>query len=332
MPAKVTEVHPGIFEIFLPLPMRPTIINVYLINCGREWTLIDTGMNTPDSMATLEEAFTQVGAKLEDLSVLIGTHHHVDHFGASDVIKKRGTAKVYLHALEAERVNRMLMYAGTSMGQRPESRSFFTSHGFPIDQFAPDGMRPTWMGTSTYSPCRHPDQFISDGDVIPVGERRFEVIWTPGHSPGHNVIYLRNEKVLIVGDHLLPKITPHVGIYPDGQGTNPLGDFIASQRKVQQFDVKLVLPAHGAIYQDHRHRANQLIQHHRYRQAEMLDLIKSEPHTAFEIAQQVFGNEERPIYHVMAATFETLAHLELSYLEGRARKFERGERVVFQAI
>jgi len=52
-------------------------------------------MNTPDSMATLEEAFTQVGAKLEDLSVLIGTHHHVDHFGASDVIKKRGAAKVY---------------------------------------------------------------------------------------------------------------------------------------------------------------------------------------------------------------------------------------------
>jgi len=52
----------------------------------------------------------------------------------------------------------------------------------------------------------------------------------------------------------------------------------------------------------------------------MLDLIKSEPHTAFEIAQQVFGNEERPIYHVMAATFETLAHLELSYLEGRARE------------
>ena len=81
--------------------------------------------------------------------------------------------------------------------------------------------------------------------------------------------------------------------------------------KVQKFDVELVLPAHGGVYHDHRHRANQLIEHHRYREAEMLDLTRKSPQTAFEIAQQVFGGEERPIFHVMAATFETLAHLEL---------------------
>ena len=64
-----------------------------------------------------------------------------------------------------------------------------------------------------------PDKYIDDHDVIKVGDRELEVIWTPGHSPGHNVIYLRKEKVMIVGDHLLPKITPHVGIYPDAAGT-----------------------------------------------------------------------------------------------------------------
>jgi glyoxylase-like metal-dependent hydrolase (beta-lactamase superfamily II) len=145
-------------------------------------------------------------------------------------------------------------------------------------------------------------------------------------------MYLRKEKVMIVGDHLLPKITPHVGIYPDAAGTNPLGDFINSQLKVQKYDVELVLPAHGGVYHDHRRRANQLIEHHRYREAEMLDLIKHKPQTAFDVAQQVFGGEERPIFHVMAATFETLAHLELASLEGRARKSERGGRVLFQAL
>ena len=79
-------------------------------------------------------------------------------------------------------------------------------------------------------------KFLNDGDVIAVGDRRFEVIWTPGHAPGHSVIYLRKEKVMIVGDHLLPRITPHVGIYPSGP-TNPLSDFIDSQRKVQNFEV-----------------------------------------------------------------------------------------------
>ena len=191
-------------------------------------------------------------------------------------------------------------------------------------------MRPGWMGTKLYDPATRPDRTIGDGDVIPVGERELEVICTPGHAPGHNVIYLRQEKVMIVGDHLLPKITPHVGIYPDTTG-NPLGDFIASQLKVQRFDVELVLPAHGAVYNDHRHRANQLIEHHRYREAEMLDLIRKRPQTAFEVSQQVFGTEERPIFHVMAATFETLAHLEYPATKDGEKSSKAATSILFEA-
>jgi glyoxylase-like metal-dependent hydrolase (beta-lactamase superfamily II) len=332
MSSKVVEVHPGIYEIFLPLPMRPTIINVYLIDCHGAWALVDTGMNSPDSIRTLEEAFAQVGIKIEDLDVLIGTHHHIDHFGASSTIQKRSHAKIYIHELETERAGRMLMFGKMSHAERPESRAFFKLHGFPIDEFPTEGMRPTWMGTELYSPVTQPDHLINDGETLTVGDRTLEFIWTPGHSPGHNVIYLRKEKIMIVGDHLLPKITPHVGIYPDNPNGNPLGDFINSQLKVQRFDVQSVLPAHGGVYSDHRHRANQIIEHHRYREAEMLDLIKQRPKTAFEVAQEVFGGEERPIFHVMAATFETLAHLQLACIEGRARKMDRNDRAVFQTL
>jgi len=62
----------------------------------------------------------------------------------------------------------------------------------------------------------------------------------------------------------------------------------------------------------------------------MLDLLKHQSMTAWDVARQVWGDEERPFAQWMAATFETLAHLEHAYLEGRARKFERGDRVVFQ--
>src|SRR5438270_4767240 len=139
MPAKLTEVHPGIYEIFLPLPMRPTIINVYLIDCRGTWALVDTGMNTPDSLQTLEEAFATVGIKIEDLSAVIATHHHVDHFGASGTLRERSHAKIHLHQLEAERVNRMLYFGTMRPGDRPESREFFTKHGFPVERFAMDG-------------------------------------------------------------------------------------------------------------------------------------------------------------------------------------------------
>src|SRR5208282_936182 len=332
MATKIVEVRPGIYEIFLPLPMRPTIINVYLIDCGGAWALIDTGMNSPESIQTLEEAFAQVGIKIEDLDTLIATHHHIDHFGASGTIRRRSHAKTYVHPLEVERANRMVMFGQTNHAERPESRAFFLSHGFPIDKFSPAGMRPGWMGTALYNPATEPDHPVKDGDIIKVGDRELEVIWTPGHSPGHNVIYLRKEKVMIVGDHLLHKITPHVGIYPDNPEGNPLGDFIDSQLKVQRFDADYVLPAHGGVYNDHRHRANQIIEHHRYREAGMLDLVKQKPKTAFEVAQQVFGGEERPIFHVMAATFETLAHLQLACIEGRARKMTRGDQIVFQTL
>jgi glyoxylase-like metal-dependent hydrolase (beta-lactamase superfamily II) len=332
MSTKIVEVHPGIYEIFLPLPMRPTIINVYLIDCHGKWALIDTGMNSPESIRTLEEAFAQVGIKLEDLDTLIATHHHIDHFGASGEIRRRSHAETYIHQLEIERANRMLLFGTMGPGDRPESRAFFLKHGFPIEQFNPIGMRPQWMGTSMYSPVTEKHHAINDGDVLTVGDRTLEFIWTPGHSPGHNVVYLRKEKVMIVGDHLLPKITPHVGVYPDNPEGNPLGDFINSQLKVQPFDVELVLPAHGGVYRDHRHRANQIIEHHRYREAEMLDLVKQKPKTAFEVAQEVFGGEERPIFHVMAATFETLAHLRLSCIEGRARQIERDDKVAFQTL
>ena len=93
--------------------MRPTIINVYLIDCHGEWALVDTGMNTEDSFATLKDAFAQVGTRVEDLNLLIGTHHHVDHFGTSGRIKKISGARTLLHEFEVERVNRMLtMYFG----------------------------------------------------------------------------------------------------------------------------------------------------------------------------------------------------------------------------
>ena len=327
MSAKIVEVKPGIYEIFLPLPARPTIINVYLFDCHGAWTLIDTGMNMPDSLKTLEEAFANIGIRVEDLDVLIGTHHHPDHFGASREIQRRSGAEVYIHLLEHQKAERMYGFISSGVGRPPESQTFFARHGLPPNPDA--NMRPSFFTSGVYVPSLQPHKFIEDHDIIEVGDRKFEVIWTPGHSPGHAVIYLPASKVMVVGDHLLPKITPHVGIYPDSP-PDPLGDFINSQRKVQEFDVELVLPAHGGTYHDHRHRAEQIIEHHRYREAEMLDLLKHEALTAWEVAREVFGDQERPFQQWMAATFETLAHLEHAHLEGRARKFERDNVVVYQ--
>jgi glyoxylase-like metal-dependent hydrolase (beta-lactamase superfamily II) len=324
MEAKVREVGPGIFMVHLPLPIRPTIVNVYLVRGGDEWALIDTGVNSPDSIVTFKEALGTVGCAPEQIRKIISTHHHPDHYGASKAFKELTTAEVSLHR---EEYARTFTFAPII---RPEGvMDYFIANGLPVDRWA-HIPSPHEFWSSLYVTIE-PDVYINDGDVISFGDREIEVVWTPGHSPGHCVMYLRRERVMIAGDHLLPKITPHVGYY-GANVPNPLGDFLDSQRKIQRLEVDFVLPAHGGVFRDHRYRANQIIQHHYARCQAMLDFIRRRPHTAYDIARDAFEFDlDSPIFVQFPATFETLAHLEYLRLDGKAVKEEQGGRVLYRA-
>lgn len=321
---KVREVLPGFHLIHLPLPMRPTIVNVYLIDGGSEWALIDTGMSTPESHAAFRAALDQVGCRPDRIRKIVCTHHHPDHFGTSRAYRDLCHAEVFLHPLESERV---AMYLPRARSE--EAVRFFERNGIPIASFAKvPGPGEFWKGM--YEPAK-PDHPLADSDRIPVGERVIDVVWTPGHAPGHCVMYFRREKVIVVGDHLLPKITPHVGIFSEDAG-DPLSDFLASLRKVGELDAETVLPAHGAVYLDHRKRVSQLIEFHEYRMQVMLDLIRGRPRTAYEIALEAFDlTPQSPLQQQFPATFETLAHLEHMRREGRTEKVEGNHRVAWRA-
>jgi glyoxylase-like metal-dependent hydrolase (beta-lactamase superfamily II) len=322
--AKLREVTAGVFVVHLPLPMRPTIVNVTLLHSRDEWALVDTGMNTQDSIAAFESTLRQVGCPPDKVRKLICTHHHPDHYGSAKTFKALTGGELYLHQLEYEASKH---YAPNVRSDR--ALQFFVQHGIPVQRFA-HVPSPGEFWASLYKPDV-PDHFMSDGDVIRVGELELEVVTTPGHTPGHCVLYLRRQRLLIAGDHLLPKITPHVGLYPGGPA-NPLADFLDSQRKVQRLDVAMVLPAHGGIFSDHRYRANQIIHHHQYRLQEMLDIVRRLPYTAYEVARQAFGFDlDSPITVQFPATFETLAHLEYLRAMGTVVREERGEQMVYRA-
>lgn len=321
---KVQEAFPGIFLVHLPLPMKPTIVNVYLVRGGDEWALIDTGINSQDSMAALREALDTVGCPPDRLGKIICTHHHPDHFGASKACKELTGATLYLHRVEKECVK-----AFAFADRLPEAIRFFLVHGIPVHRFVQVPARTEFW--STWYVTAPPDVFIDDGDVIEIGDRTIEVVWTPGHSPGHCVMYLRNERVLIAGDHLLPKITPHVGLVPNSV-PNPLKDFLDSQRKVQQLDVELVLPAHGGPFRDHRHRAKQIIQHHHSRLQEIFDIVRREARTGYDVARRVFDfNSDSPLSYQFPATFEALAHLEYLRHQQRVTREERDAEFFYRA-
>jgi glyoxylase-like metal-dependent hydrolase (beta-lactamase superfamily II) len=313
---KSRELADGIVQVFLPLPFKPTIVNVYLVRAGRTWTLVDTGMHTGDSRRAFESALAAHGIAPRDVTRIVCTHHHIDHYGTSGPYRDLTHAEVFLHPLEAER-------AAASATATGENAAWNARNGVPP---APPEKRmpsPSLAFGTLYSPAI-PDHLLADGDEIPLGDSRvFEVVWTPGHTAGHCCLLLKPDGILFVGDHLLPKITPHVGLYPNGP-ENPLGDFLNSQEKVKRLDARLVCPAHGGVYDDHRHRASQLIDFHRVRKLTMLEAIRRRPMTPYEVALEAFAISPGNRFQVMAATSETLAHLELLRLEGRALKDEDG--------
>jgi glyoxylase-like metal-dependent hydrolase (beta-lactamase superfamily II) len=320
--AKAREVADGVVLVHLPLPMKPTIVNAYLVRAGDGWTLIDTGMNTDDNMRAFRGALAEVGIEPTAITRLVATHHHIDHYGTSAPLAELTHAEVFLHPLEAERA--------TAIGHvGSEPTGYMRLHGVP--DVPPDLQLPppsvlfgTWYAPAT------PKHLIGDEDEIALGDgRTLEVIWTPGHTPGHCCLLLKPDGILFVGDHLLPKITPHVGLWPKGP-PNPLGDFLASHEKIQRFDAHLVCPAHGGVYEDHRRRARQLIDFHRVRKLTMLELIRRHPMTAYEVALDAFAIAPDNRLQVMMALWETLAHLELLRLEGRALRVEQGGVVRYQ--
>jgi glyoxylase-like metal-dependent hydrolase (beta-lactamase superfamily II) len=310
--AKTREVAPGVVEVFLPLPSKPTIINVYLIDCGDgSWALVDTGVALPASRDAFAGALRELGIAPAAVTHLLATHHHPDHFGASGAYRSEVDGTVHIHPAELERIEYTLSAGSEDM--LAHSRR----HGMSIPAAVSDAPKPMQVWAGTFQPTTDVQHLLSDGEILEIGRRRLRVVWTPGHTPGHCCFLDLTDRVLFVGDHLLPRITPHVGVYATGP-QNPLADFVASQEKVAALDVALVCPAHGAVFSDHRHRAQQLIAHHDVRAREMWNILQGGPATAYAVARSAFRwvfESDADRFQAGAAVMETIAHLE--FLRGR---------------
>ena len=310
----IIEIHPGLYQIELPLPIRPTGVQVYLFHRGHQSVLIDTGLGTEESLDALQGALRETGCELSDIAVALCTHYHPDHYGASQRIKQLSGCEVVLHKADAEYLLRSLLL------NTGDYRRFLVSHGIPVDgrRLAPPALS---VLRDHYMPVV-PDKYITHGEQLNFGDLRLEAVWTPGHSPGHVAFYWREAKIFLSGDHLLPHITPHVGIHTGMEG-DPLTDYLASVRQLEELEIDQVLPAHGPAFSDHRARIREIFRHHEERQQDILRALGDRSMTAYELALELF-DASLPALHKEIAAYEVLAHLELMSKEGLVRSQEGG--------
>ena len=168
-----------------------------------------------------------------------------------------------------------------------------------------------------------PDVLLEDGTRPDLRGWDLRAVWTPGHSPGHLCFYDEARRLLLSGDHILPRISPNVSVHSQ-QHVNPLGDFLEALLKVRDLDVEEVLPAHEYRFRGLTDRVDELIGHHAARLAEIERALAAAPgSTAWELTLGLTWSrpwDEIPLYMQRAANGETLAHLVVLELQERVRR------------
>ena len=290
----------GIQRLTLPLPTGPKHVHCYLV----DGTLFDTGLGLGDA--------PWESAAVERIAI---THFHPDHVGGAAAAAAATGAPVYQGGLDYAQCERV-------WGSRdwPERMAaWFAKHGVPADGVADLIER----GHAFAAFIR----YALDPNLLYEGSHvdGWEVVELPGHADGH-LGFLR-DGVLIAGDHLLQRISPAVGLYPESR-PDPLGDYLASLERTIELAPRAVYPGHGEPIYKAAERARELIAHHHRRLDETAAALAAEPRTSYEISLTVFGAELAPTQRRFAVA-ETLSHLERLVREGRAARAGTGRTVTY---
>lgn len=279
----------GVQRFTVPLAMpTPDHLHVHVLRLQGGDLIVDTGAR--GSERALERGLAEAAPRAP--RVLI-THGHVDHWGLATTLRPT----VFAHP-------------GCEMSLR------FAADGPPQSHLRPGwadagGMQRAFAGFSKLIVGIPEIETVADGDRFD----DWEVLWTPGHDPGHICLWRAADGVLLCGDLLLPRYTPN--IQPGFDGSDALGEFLASLERIEQLPVKLVLPAHGEPYTDAAGRARELRDHHLRRLSQLVDAVACGVGDLPELSQRLFGSVSDSPPNRMLAAMETYAHLEHLRRQGR---------------
>lgn len=324
------EVAPGVWRIPVPLPFALRSANIYLVDDGPgQRILIDSGLGLPADEQALRAGLAQAGVALEDLTALILTHAHPDHIGLSGFIHAAAHPPIYM--LAGEETQLVSVWGEGSATIQAQLDEMYRVNGLP-DALRADSQK---SGLALRRILRLPphDAITTwrDGQQVELGAHSYVVLWTPGHSD-HHLCLLRDDGLFFAGDHILPNITPNIGLYV-GARPNPLADYFGALERVQPLPGRLVLPGHGRPFEGLAERAGELRDHHDERSERIHDIIAAhyDGLSAYSVAGSLFGDRLRNADDWRFALAETLAHLEYLRCAGVAERDERDGLLTYTA-
>lgn len=306
----------NILRIPVPLPHIKSV-NTWLLR-GDPLALVDTGPCGDEALAALEAGLADAGVRIEDLELVLVTHHHLDHSGLAATIARRSGARIAA-------LDRAADY-GANLDQRFEadrrfSRALMRHHGVP--QTVIDDNEGFFEYIRSTSAPYDTDVRLVDGDRIRAGGRELTVVARPGHSTTDALFVDQDDATAFVGDHLLAGVSSNTEVYPAAEpdGTRPRAriEYLASLRRTAAMPLRRLLTGHGEPVTDHARLIRRRFGEHERRCARIVDVLAGGRATAFEIAQHLWSARtvrEQPLLVV----WEVLGHLDLLLDAGVVRE------------
>ncbi|GGO08150.1 MBL fold metallo-hydrolase [Saccharibacillus kuerlensis] len=305
-------------------------VNSYMLPGEEGWTIVDPGPRSAENEAAWDEVLNELGFSYEEISSIVLTHHHPDHYGLAGWLQERSGAQVWMSKAASEAARRN--WGGTEF--QPEGSfdaatiDLYRRHGMGDDRLAqlPEHL----SGFRTQIEPQPEITIIEPGLPIRFGGRLWRPIETGGHAEGHLSFYEEETGLILCGDAVLPRISPNISYSPGGD-LHPLRSYLNGLRTLGALHVTQAFPGHRDPFKNFTERTEQLLEHHEQRLDRMEELLRSEPRSAYEICTTLFGTS-LGIHQLRFALSETLAHLVELADRGRAYCNQEGDVITFGSL
>ena len=298
----------------IPLPHVGSV-NAWLMR-GEPLTLVDTGPRSDQALDALERGLAMRGIGLEDIELVIATHHHHDHVGLAATIKRRAGARIAVLAGAAEYGE---SYLDNVAADREFSRELMRGHGVPPGLFEP--VEALWDYIGATAERFDTDVRLHDGDRIRAGGRELSVVARPGHSATDTLLVDAAGRLAFAGDHLLAKISPNTEIHRVAAASRSRSrvDYLTGLKRTARMPLRRLLPGHGPAISSPRDIVRRELAQHRLRCQRIIRTLEPGPASAFAIARELWPDaivRQQPLLVV----WEVLGHLDLMLMAGVAEE------------
>lgn len=301
--------HVRWYRLFSPMaPMGG--VNIWALRDGDGWAIIDTGFADPDTTAQWRVILDDLGAPV---TRIVCTHFHPDHIGQVGMLQAKFDAPLFMTATEWHFARRLAAPPAEGGGSYEALLRRCGLDGALLQSLAAG--RSGGFTTGLPERCA----FIAAGETLRIGALDWKIEIGAGHSPAPAILTSDTAGLALVGDQLLMRITPHVGIDPDDPDGDPLGtylDYLSAARTMPSG--LLALPGHGPAFREPGLRAMEIAEHHRRSLEAILPALRT-PRLVSEMLVPLFGRVPAGMGIVLAVT-EALAHLNRLVVEGAATR------------